>query len=68
MSINTHIIDHKIKFMEIGGRDEILLQRISSIMIMQGILPEMIATRSINPSLKGDTIYIYEGPYSSPST
>jgi hypothetical protein len=39
-----------------GGREEIMLERIPTTLIMQGILLEMIATSSINPSLKGDTI------------
>jgi hypothetical protein len=38
MSINTHIIDHEIKLMEMGGREEILLERISATLIIQGIL------------------------------
>jgi hypothetical protein len=42
--------------MEMGGREEILLERTSTTLIMQGIMPEVIATCSINPSLKGDTI------------
>ena len=56
MSINTHIIDHEIKLMDMGGREKILLERISSIVIMQGILLEVRATSLINPSLKGATI------------
>jgi hypothetical protein len=53
MSINTHIIDHEIKLMRMGGRKEIMLERetIGSI-----ILPESVVTRLINPSLKGATI------------
>jgi hypothetical protein len=47
-----------MKLMEMGGKEEILLEKISSIVIMQGILPEVIATILINPSLKGDTICI----------
>jgi hypothetical protein len=27
MSINIHIIDHEIKLMKMGGREEILLER-----------------------------------------
>ena len=45
-----------MKLMEMGGREEILLERISATVIMQGILPEVIATSLINQSLKGDTI------------
>jgi hypothetical protein len=56
MSINTHSIDHKIKLMEMDGREEILLERISVTVIMQGILLEVIATSLINPSLKAATI------------
>jgi hypothetical protein len=53
MSINTHIIDHEIKLMKMGGREEILLERET---ISPIILPESVATRLINPSLKGATI------------
>jgi hypothetical protein len=51
--MNTHIIDHEIKLMNMGRREEILLERetISSI-----IQPESVATRMINQSLKGDII------------
>jgi hypothetical protein len=48
MSINTHIIDHEIKLMEMGGREEILLERETISLI---ILPESVATSLINPSL-----------------
>jgi hypothetical protein len=53
MSIKTHIIDHEIKLMKMGGREEILLERETISLI---ILPESVATRLINPSLKGATI------------
>jgi hypothetical protein len=53
MNMNTHIIDHEIKLMKMGGREEILLER-ETISLM--ILPESVATILINPSLKGDTI------------
>jgi hypothetical protein len=53
MSINIHIIDHEIKLMKMGGREEILLERETISLI---ILPESVATRLINPSLKGATI------------
>jgi hypothetical protein len=56
MSINRFIINRKMKLMEMGGREEILLERISTTLIMQGILPEVIDTSLINPSLKGATI------------
>jgi hypothetical protein len=56
MSINRYIMNHEMKLMEMDGREEILLGRISTTLIMQGILPEVISTSSINPSLKGDTI------------
>jgi hypothetical protein len=54
MSINIQIIDHEIKLMKMGGREEILLERgaISTI-----ISPESVATILINPSLKGATIH-----------
>jgi hypothetical protein len=51
MSINTHLIDHEIKIMKMGGREEILLERESPI-----IPTEIVATRLINPSLKGAII------------
>jgi hypothetical protein len=53
MSINTHIIDHEIKLMKMGGREEILLERKT---INSTILLESVATRLINPSLKEATI------------
>jgi hypothetical protein len=56
MSINRYTISHEMKLMEMGGREEILLERISATLIMQGILPEVTTPSSINPSLKGDTI------------
>jgi hypothetical protein len=51
--MNIHIIDHGIKLMKMGERLEILLERetISSI-----ILPESVATRLINPYMKGAII------------
>jgi hypothetical protein len=55
MSINMHIIDHEIKFTKMVGREEILLERETIIPI---ILPESVATRMTNSSLKGDTIHI----------
>jgi hypothetical protein len=56
MSINRYIINHKMKLMEMGGREEIMLERISATLIIHRIFPEVIATSSINPSLKGATI------------
>jgi hypothetical protein len=53
MSINTHIIDHEIKLMEIDGREEILLERETISLI---IPPESVTTSLINPSLKRATI------------
>jgi hypothetical protein len=53
MSINIHIINHEIKLMKMGGREEILLEREP---IILAILLESVATRMINPSLKGATI------------
>ena len=46
-----------MKFMEMGGREEILLERETTSLIIQEILPEMIATSLINPSLKRDSMY-----------
>jgi hypothetical protein len=45
-----------MKLVEMGGREEILLEITFTIMIMQGIMLEVIATILINPSMKGDTI------------
>jgi hypothetical protein len=53
MSINIHKIDHEIKVMKMGGREEVPLERET---ISPIILPESVATRLINPSLKGATI------------
>jgi hypothetical protein len=53
MGINIYIIDHEIKLMKMGGREEILLERET---IGPIIPPESVATRPINPYLKGDTI------------
>jgi hypothetical protein len=55
MSINTHIIDHEIKLMKMGGWEEILLERETISWI---ISPEILATILINPSLKGVTTCI----------
>jgi len=57
MSINGYIINRQMKLMEMGWREEILLEIISTNLIIQGILPEVIATRSINPSLKRSIVY-----------
>jgi hypothetical protein len=46
-----------MRLMEMGGREEILLEIISTTLIIQGIMLEVIATRSINPSLKRTIIY-----------
>jgi hypothetical protein len=54
MSINTHVINHEIKLMEMGGREKILLERETINLV---ILPESVSTSLINPSLKRDTIY-----------
>jgi hypothetical protein len=52
MSINIYIIGHEINLMKMGGREEILLERETIILI---IPPKSVATRLINPSLKGAT-------------
>jgi hypothetical protein len=52
MSINRHIINHKIKLMKVGGREEILLKRETTISIILEILPASIATSLIYPSLE----------------
>jgi hypothetical protein len=46
-----------MKLMEMGGREEILLERETTSLIILEILPERIATSPINPSLKRDTMY-----------
>ena len=61
MSMNTHIIDHEIKLMKMGRREEILLERET---INPIILHESVATRLINQSLKG-ILYVDEGSSSS---
>jgi hypothetical protein len=58
MSINIHIINHELKLMEMGGREEFLLKRAVVILIIPKILPKWIATRWINPSLKRHSICI----------
>jgi len=57
MSINRYIINCEMKLMEIGGREEILLERISATLIIQGIMPEVIATNSIIPSMNRTIMY-----------
>jgi hypothetical protein len=56
MSINRHIINHEIKLMEMGGREEIPLKRETSISIILELLPGSIATSPIYPSLKWTSI------------
>jgi hypothetical protein len=46
-----------MKLMEMGGREEILLEGISATLIIQRIMPEVIAISSINPSLKRIIVY-----------
>ena len=53
MSINRYAINHELKLMKMGGREEILLE----IEAISPIIPhESVATRLINPSLKGAII------------
>jgi hypothetical protein len=52
MSINRHIINHEIKLMNMGGREEILLKRETTISIFLELLPEIIATSPIYPYLE----------------
>jgi hypothetical protein len=57
MSINGHIINHEMKPMEMGGREEIWLKTVNAILIITEILPERITTSLIdNPSPKRATI------------
>jgi hypothetical protein len=53
MRINRYIFNHEMKLMEMGGREEILLERETISLIM---LPESVTTTMIIPSLKRDTI------------
>ena len=63
MSINTHKIYEEIKLMNMGGREEILLESETMRLIIR---PKIVATRGINPSMKVNTIcrrrliFIYE--------
>jgi hypothetical protein len=56
MSINGYKINREMKLMEMGVREEILLEKISATLIMQEIFPKVIATNLINLYLKRDTI------------
>jgi hypothetical protein len=47
-----------MKLMEMGVREEIMLEIIYATLIMQGIFPKVIAIRSINPYLKGGILYV----------
>jgi len=53
MSINRYIINRNIKLMDIGGREEIMLE-IETINLI--ILPKSVTTSLVNPSMKRDTI------------
>jgi len=46
-----------MKPMDMGVREEFLLKRVAAMLIILKILPERIATSSINPYLKRDTIF-----------
>jgi hypothetical protein len=52
MIIKRHIIDHEIKLMKMGGREEILLKRETTISIILEPLLERIATSMIYPYLE----------------
>jgi hypothetical protein len=56
-NMKNHIINLERKLMKMGGREEILLERETTSLIISKILPEMIATSFINLSLKRDTMY-----------
>jgi hypothetical protein len=58
MSVNRYIINREMKLMEMGVREEIVLEIIYATLIMQGIFPKVIAIRSINPYLKGGILYV----------
>jgi hypothetical protein len=57
MRMNRHIINHKNKIMDMGGREEILMERESAILIIQEILLLVISTSPFNPSLNRTTLY-----------
>jgi hypothetical protein len=46
-----------MKLMEMGGMEEILLERETTILTILKILPKGKYIRPINPSLKRDTMY-----------
>jgi hypothetical protein len=56
MSINRHIINHEIKLMEMGGREEILLKRETTISIVLELPLARIATSLVYPSLEWTSI------------
>jgi hypothetical protein len=45
-------MNREMKLMKMGGREEILLERETAILMIPKILPEVIATSLINPSMK----------------
>jgi hypothetical protein len=54
MSISKNIISHEMKLMDMGVREEILLEREIVNLI---ILPRSVTTSLINPSMKRTIIY-----------
>jgi hypothetical protein len=60
MSMDTHIIDHEIKLMKMGGREEILLERETISLI---ILPES-SNKTDQSISEGGLLYVDEGSYS----
>ena len=52
MSIKRYIINHEIKLMEMGGREEILLKRETTISIILKLPSASIAKSLIYPSLE----------------
>jgi hypothetical protein len=52
MRINNHIINHEIKLMEIGGREEILLKKEIIVSIILEPFLASIATSPIYPYLE----------------
>jgi hypothetical protein len=53
MTIKIYIINHEIKIMDMGGREEFLLERETISLI---VLPESVVANLINPIMKRATI------------
>jgi hypothetical protein len=58
MSVKRHIFNHEIKLMEMGGREEILLKRETTISIILELLLASIATKPVYPSLEWNRLWL----------